>query len=232
MLLGRLKFWLVVGLLISNLVVGGLSLYFLHSVSERYEALLDQSMPVLNSLRTLTRELSGVQRIARRAVDPDNEPAWAELLPQMKDASGMARGHASTISAMEPFRDTRHGAAILRISREYDEKVDAFLALARERKLAEANRYNTEVLRACYDNFQLVLDDAADHIQQQGKNLRERYAEDSRLFGSLVLAFASWPVLAAIVAVFVMMMLIVALLVAVFAPGLGWRSKPATPPAN
>ena len=53
MLLSRLKFWLTIGLLVSNLVVGGLSLYFLHSVGERYSNLLDRSVPALNALRTL-----------------------------------------------------------------------------------------------------------------------------------------------------------------------------------
>lgn len=229
MLFGRLKFWLMIGLLISNLVVGGLSLYFLHAVDERYSSLLDRSVPVLNDLRTLTRELSAVQRLARRTVDPDNEPAWAELPPQMKSISRQARSHADGISTTEPFRNTRHATALGRMSHEYDERVDQFLALVRDRRFADANRFNTEILRVTYDNYQLVIDDAADHVQQEGRDLRDRYAEDSKLFGGLVLAFASWPVLAAMLAIVIMMLLIGALLVAVFTPSAGWR-KTAPPP--
>ena len=227
-MLSRLKFWLMIGLLVSNLAVGLLSLYVLRNVNQRYASLLDRSVPTLNGLRTLTRELSGVQRLARRLVDPDNERAWAELLPQMADTSNIAKAHAIEVArgdaiAASPFHET-----IVRLSREYDERVDAFLTLARERKFEEANRYNNETLRPFYDNYLNALDDAAELVQQQGRDLRDRYAEDSRFFGSLLLAFAGWPLLAGLAAVFIMAVLIVGLLVSVFAPGLVAR-KPANP---
>ena len=72
---GRLRFVLILALLASNLLVGVLSLYFLRSMDQRYAALLDRSVPPINNLRTLTRELSIVQRLARRSVDPANETA-------------------------------------------------------------------------------------------------------------------------------------------------------------
>lgn len=224
-MLSRLKFWLMIGLLVSNLAVGLLSLYVLRNVNQRYTHLLDRSVPTLNGLRTLSRELSAVQRLARRIVDPDNERAWSDLLPQMDDSSNLAQVHARDMARAEAFADTPLRAAIERYSREYDEKVDAFLALARARKLEEANRYNTDILRPFHDTFQNTLDDAADHVQQQGRDLSDRYAEDSRFFSSLLLAFAGWPLLAGLAAVFVMAVLIVGLLVSVFAPGFMARKQ-------
>jgi len=224
-MLSRLKFWLMIGLLVSNLAVGLLSLYVLRNVNQRYTHLLDRSVPTLNGLRTLSRELSAVQRLARRIVDPDNERAWSDLLPQMDDSSNLAQVHARDMARAEAFADTPLRAAIERYSREYDEKVDAFLALARAKKLDEANRYNTDILRPFHDTFQNTLDDAADHVQQQGRDLSDRYAEDSRFFSSLLLAFAGWPLLAGLAAVFVMAVLIVGLLVSVFAPGFMARKQ-------
>jgi hypothetical protein len=228
----RFRFWLVVSLLVSNLAVGILSLYFLRSVNERYAALFERSIPVVNSLRTLTRELSFVQRLARRIIDPDNEPAWKELLPQMEDASRKALVHALDISNAELFRETGHTAAIVAMSREYDARVDEYLALARAGKLAQANQFNNEVLRPTYDNLQLRLDAAADHIEAQGNNLRDRYTQDTRFFGGLLLAFAGWPVLAAALGVFVLTILIVTLLLTIFTPSLGWQKRVAPPPGN
>lgn len=225
-MLSRLKFWLMIGLLVSNLAVGLLSLYVLRNVNQRYTHLLDRSVPTLNGLRTLSRELSAVQRLARRIVDPDNERAWADLLPQMDDGSNLAGIHARDVARAEAFEATPLRGALERYSRDYDEKVDAFLDLARARRLEDANRYNTEVLRPLHDTYQNVLDDAADHVQQQGRDLRDRYAEDSRFFSSLLLAFAGWPLLAGLAAVFVMAVLIVGLLVSVFAPGMMAR-KPS-----
>ncbi|MBI2513624.1 MAG: MCP four helix bundle domain-containing protein [Opitutae bacterium] len=231
-MLSRLKFWLMIGLLASNLAVGLLSLYVLRNVNQRYAHLLDRSVPTLNGLRTLSRELSAVQRLARRIVDPDNENAWADLLPQMDESSNLAQVHARDVARVEAFAETPLRGTIERYSREYDEKVDTFLALARARKLEDANRYNTDVLRPFHDSYQNALDDAADHVQQQGRDLRDRYAEDSRFFSSLLLAFAGWPLLAGLAAVFVMAVLIVGLLVSVFAPGLMARNRPTNDQAS
>lgn len=224
---GRLRFVLILALLASNLLVGVLSLFFLRSMDQRYSALLNRSIPVINNLRTLTRELSAVQRLARRAVDPDNELAWKDLLPQMDDASNNAVVHAMEISRMELFKDTRHAAVIAKYCHEYDRHVDHFLAVARAGNLAEANKYNTEVLRPYYDNYQVVLDGAADYVERQGNDLRDRYAEDSRLFGGFLLAFAGWPLLAAAVLIVVMGLLVVGLFGAVFFPKL-FSSKETT----
>lgn len=232
-MLGRLKFWLVVGLLASNLAVGVLSLYSLNSISERYASLLDRSVPLINSLRTLTRELSAVQRNARRVIDPESEPAWRQLLQQMDETSNLARARAMDVSGMDLLRDTHHVAAIRQVSKDYDEKADRFLRLIREGKFAEASTYNAEMLRPAYDNYMRTLDSAAYYVERQGNYLRASYAEDSRLFSGLLLAFAGWPVLVALLGGLLLLLLVTALIVSVFAPGLTWRSKPtmAVPPA-
>jgi hypothetical protein len=217
---GRLRFVLILALLASNLLVGVLSLFFLRSMDQRYAALLDRSVPAINSLRTLTRELSAVQRFARRAVDPDNEAAWKDLLPQMDDTSNTALVHALEISRLDSVKDTRHAAIVVKFSKEYDQDVDSFLVLARARQFNEANKYNSDVLRPLYDNYQLALDAAADSVTRQGNDLRERYASDSRLFGGFLLAFAGWPLLAGGVLIVVMGLLVVGLFAAVFFPKL------------
>lgn len=221
----RVRFWLVVGLLVSNLGVGILSLYFLRSVNQRYAILFERSIPVVNNLRTLTRELGVVQRYARRVVDPANEANWAQLPPQMTESSVRARVHAIDISDAELFKETPHAAAIVAMCRDYDNKVKHLLGLIHEGRLTDANAYNVEVLRPTYDNYQLTLDAAADFVQAQGSNLRDRYTQDTRFFGGLLLAFAGWPVIAAAIGVLLLSLLIVTLLVTIFTPELGWHKR-------
>lgn len=217
---GRLRFVLILALLASNLLVGVLSLFFLRSMDQRYSALLDRSVAPINSLRTLTRELGAVQRFARRVIDPDNETAWADLLPQMDDASNAALAQAVEIARMDLIKDTRHRAIIEKFAKDYDQKVDRFLVLVRDRRFAEANKFNTDDLRPAYDNYQLALDAAADYVQRQGSDLRDSYAKDSRLFGGFLLAFAGWPLLAAAGLIVVMGLLVIGLFAAVFFPRL------------
>jgi hypothetical protein len=224
---GRLRFVLILALLASNLLVGVLSLLFLRSMEQRYAALFDRSVPLINNLRTLTRELGAVQRLARRVSDPNNEAAWAALLPQMAEGSKSARAHALEISGMDSLKDSRHVAAMAGYGRAYDEKVNEFLALARTDRIAEANRFNIEVLRPAYDQYMDALDDAANFVEREGSDLRNQYAQDSRLFGGFLLAFAGWPLLAAAVIIVVMALLVIGLFVAVFFPKLFATKQPA-----
>ena len=217
---GRLRFVLILALLASNLLVGVLSLFFLRSMDQRYSALFDRSIPLINNLRTLTRELGGVQRLARRISDPKNEPDWASLLPQMADGSNQAKAHAQEIGGMVLLKETPHLGAMTSLSQEYDGKVDEFLILVRAQKFPEANQYNIEVLRPAYDRYMDVLDTVANYVEREGSDLRVRYAEDSRLFGGFLLAFAGWPLLVAMVIIAVMSLLVIGLFVAVFFPRL------------
>lgn len=223
---GRLRFVLILALLASNLLVGVFSLFFLRSLEERYAELFDRSVPLINNLRTLTRELGSVQRMARRISDPQNETGWAELLPQMASDSDKARRHVVEISAMDLIRTSGNIAGMLRTSEDYDRKVREFLALASAQKIAQANEYNIAVLRPAYDELMDSLDAVANSAEKEGNDLRARYAEESRWFGGFLLAFAGWPLLAAAVLIIVMGVLVVGLLAAVFFPRL-FTSKSA-----
>lgn len=218
MLRSSTRFWILAGLLATNLVVGVLSLYFIRSVNQRYAALFEHGAPAIYNLRTLTREVTAVQRLARRLITPEHEPAWAELAPQMAEAAQRLGTRVHDVGGMKVFERTDHPQTIQAMAREYVGYVQQFLQLARDGKTAEATAFNLNVLRPCHDRFQLALDASADHIEAQGRNLRDRYAKDSRFFGGLSLAFASVPVVAVSVGMLVMTVLIGVLFLAVFTP--------------
>lgn len=218
MLRSAKRFWILAGLLTANLVVGVLSLYFLRSVNDRYAALFEEGAPVIYNLRTLTREVTAVQRLARRIISPEHEQAWAGLLPQMVTARDQLGTRVRDIGGIPIFVGTPHPTAIETVNREYAALVDEFLQLARDGKLAEATAFNLSTLRPCHDRFQQVLDASADHIETQGRNLRDRYARESRFFGGVSLAFASVPLVAIVAGMLVVTVLIGILLLAVINP--------------
>jgi hypothetical protein len=213
-----LRFWILATLLAANLVVGVLSLYFIRSVNERYATLFEDGAPAIYNLRTLTREVTGVQRLARRITSPEYEPGWAELVPQMAEASERLDTRVHNVGVMHIFKDTAHPAAIRTIRGEYAGHVQRFIQLVREGRLVEAMEFNLSVLRPCHDRFQQTLDAAADHIEQQGRNLRDRYAKDSRFFGGVSLAFASVPIVAVSIGALVVTALLGLLLLVVLNP--------------
>lgn len=226
MKIGRLRFVLILALLASNLLVGVLSLLFLRSMEQRYVTLFDRSVSLVNHLRTLTRELGAVQRMARRIADPRNETAWAGLLPQMAEGSRRAFSHGVEITGMGSLTDSPQVAPLTKAGREYAEKVDQFLALARADRIAEANQFNNDVLRPAYDQYMDVLDTTGNYVAREGADLQARYAADSRWFGGFLLAFAGWPLLVAAVIVVAMALLVTGLFTAVFFPKLFASKQP------
>jgi hypothetical protein len=190
------RFWILAGLLAANLVAGVLSLYFVRSINQRYAELFEHGAPAIYDLRRLTREVTGVQRFARRLISPEYEKAWDSLMPEMEAAGGQLAQRSRDVGAMVIFQDTAHPAAIDGVSREYGGHVQRFLQLVRENRLGEAMHFNLTELRPCHDRFQETLDAAANHVEAEGRNLRDRYRRDSRFFGGLSLAFASAPLVA------------------------------------
>ncbi|HEX2860378.1 MAG TPA: hypothetical protein VHN79_02010 [Lacunisphaera sp.] len=218
MLRSSVRFWVLAGLLAANLVVGVLSLYFVRWVNQRYAALFEHGAPVIYELRTLTREVTGVQRLARRIVSPEHETDWAGLLPQIESARDGVSARVGAVGEMAIFQDTSHPAAIDRLNREYLGYVTEFLRLAHDGQLERAAQFNLGVLRPGHDRFQQTLDAAADHVEREGRDLRDRYARDSRFFGGVSLAFASVPLVAVSVGGMVMTALIGLLLLVVINP--------------
>ena len=213
-----IRFWILAGLLATNLVVGVLSLYFLRSVNQRYAALFEGGAPAIYSLRTLTREVTGVQRLARRIVTPAHEPAWRDLLPEMTQARNQVDARIQEVRTFTIFQGTEHPAAVLAASEDYAGHVRTFLALAAEGRLDDAAEYNLIELRPSHDRFQHVIDRSADFVAVNARDLRDRYARDTRFFGGLSLAFASVPIVAVTIGVLIMTVLIGVLLLVVINP--------------
>jgi hypothetical protein len=148
----------------------------------------------------------------------------------MDAVSNNARAHAEQLSRHELFRDTAPATRLAAFSQEYDDKADHFLALIRDGRIDAAGHFNAEVMRATYDNYQTAIDAAANRVLQQGMDERVRYEQESRWFTRLLLAFAGWPVLAAVLLVVPVAIIFVLLAVAVVAPAIGAR-RSYDPPA-
>lgn len=217
------RFWILAGLLSANLLVGVLSLYFIRSVNQRYAELFASGVPVIYNLRTFTREVNAVQRLARRITSPESEPNPIDLIPQIELARDRIAARARDVAKFPIFNGTTHPAAIVEMDGEYAGHVQHFLGLVRAGRLAEASAYNLDWVRPCHDRYQQALDLAADFVEAQGRNLRARYEKDSRFFGGVSLVFASVPLAVVAVGALVMTVLIGMLLLAIFLPRPDYR---------
>ena len=63
-------------------------------------------------LRMWTRAGTTAQRLARRVLDPQAEPTWADLVPLLDDTSNKSRDHAVEIAGVALDEDGLDVAAL------------------------------------------------------------------------------------------------------------------------
>jgi hypothetical protein len=220
----RLKFVLLILLLASNLVVGVLSLFFLRSLNERYASLVDRSVPLLNDLRRLTKEVSMAQRSTLRAIVAPTPGERTEMIARLR--KGMADAEIS-MDEIEHEADlivnTPQLNRLLEMHRQYFDLVHQFLDLISSGNLAGADSFNRTQLRPAYESYMSAVEGAANQVERLGTDLSQRYTAEAKSYRSYLLAFAGWPLVLAVSAVTITLLLLGVLLFAIFTPSLPWR---------
>jgi hypothetical protein len=205
---------LVVLLVVSNLVVGALSVFLLRVVDRRYSDLISHTAPVLNDLQTLTAKSTS----AMRATNPTffNGPA---------DALAGAFEHGRTL--IEADRALR--AKLLKVDwlpattakrQEFQHAGEAFTEISQKvlgiyatKGAAEANRVRENDLRPVFERYQDSITKVADVLLDESNSANDDYSNKTNRLSTVVLGVASWPVilllgLLLLTAIFVLAMMV------------------------
>ncbi len=190
----------LVALLASNLVIGVLSFSFIQQLDNRYGQLLNNSLPLLNQVRTLSWEVTQVQRSINR-------------YPQFDEAGRkdlMARRARSSVRASELLNLilNRDLPAPLREPLEALEADQAEIMAASARwegfirsgDLLAAQATNLSAVQPAYEAHAKVLEDLAGRIEKNGTAMNDAYSADASRSGIIVLAIAAWPFMAGLLA--------------------------------
>lgn len=187
---------LVAVLVLSNIALGGFSFYFLRAIDRKYSALIEQAVPTLNDMQTLTALITE----AMRATNP-------RLFGESPQGRAEAVAHARI--ALERDRDLRN--SILKrdwLSRDNEDRVDfqtageAFspavgevISLFESGKDAEANKRREESLRPAFERYLETTTKAADVLEAQSLKTSDIYTERTVSISKMMLGLGSWPVL-------------------------------------
>lgn len=187
---------LVFLLVISNLALGGYSFFLLRKTDRTYSGLIDQAIPVLNDLQALTagaldamratngslfvgtsdQQIAAAQR-ARREVAEDTE-----LRTKLLRTEWMANGRIAQT-------ELRHAGD------QFTTLAGELIGLFEAGRTAEATRYREEKLRSAFERYVAVITKAADFVQDECLRLSGTLTDRTDHLSTLVLGFASWPVL-------------------------------------
>ena len=187
---------LVVVLVVSNILLGLMSVYLLRSVDRRYSELVGRSVPALNDLR----ELMSRTVEAMRATNPNNfagpNGRGADALQNVRRRLAAAQNFRSITLRDEYFSSaTNLGDTILKTGREFDQAGAAILRLYKEGRMAEVAPLRDDQLLPVFDNYVAAIGAAADGVETRSLAASKDYSAKTDRLSTVVLGVASWPVL-------------------------------------
>jgi hypothetical protein len=189
----RIKFWLLLVLLLSNLTLGAVGLHALRSVERNYTELVSLSIPVVDALRALTRDIGAVQRSSLRLIWVDDQAERQSLLHAIEEVRPMID---RSLKQLTTERSLLSDAERQRIQSEVESYLLAAEAMLRARHLkqdAEASRIHREAMRPSYETAMRAIDDGAALVLHSGNELRARYSSQSDRLAQTIVLLGGWP---------------------------------------
>ena len=205
---------LVVLLVVSNILVGVLSVYLLRAVDRRYSELVGQSVPALNDVRELmSQAVAGM-----RSTNPNN------FVGPTKDAAVALQTARARLASVQNFRGetlknsyfSAHpeaGAAIVQAGLEFERAGAEVSRLYAQGRIAEVAALRDEKVLPSFDRYVAAIGSASDAIEAGSLATSKDYTVRTNSLTAIVLGVASWPLLALVgllllTAVFVIAMMI------------------------
>lgn len=222
-----LRQWFILGLLASNLALGGLSFFLLRELDSQYSVLIDRSVPILIQLHNVSLNILHSRRAMQDALTAKTDGERAMLLDRAV--------HFEQVSAKlrldyQRSPDLVNGEAldseIEIVARDYKIGMEQFVALARAGRTAEASELRSKRLRLLVDRYYDLIEKRVTQIGSRAGQINQNYTQGNGFRSKLVLLLASWPVVATLGIGCVFLITLLALLVTVLKPGIVSR-KPA-----
>ena len=199
----RIKIWLLVILLASNVGLGAVGLYALRSLDANYTELLARGLPSLENLRTLTRDLSSAQRASLRAISASVVAEREEHLTALLSVMGAVEAGRSDLVDGPSLLNPEDIQRIDTATQRYRAAVETMLKARNKGAHEDAARLHREEMRPAYELTIAAIDVAASRVVKNGFDLQARYSSESTRYTRAIAFLGGWPVaIGAVVLVF------------------------------
>ncbi len=199
----RIKIWLLVILLASNVGLGAVGLYALRSLDANYAELLTRGLPSLEKLRTLTRDLSSAQRASLRAISATTAPEREEHLAALTNLMSAVDAGRSDLVDGPSLLNADDIQRIDTAAQRYRTAVETMMKARHAGAHEDAARLHREEMRPAYELTIAGIDVAVSRVVKNGFDLQARYSSDSVRYTRAVAFLGGWPVaIGAVVLVF------------------------------
>lgn len=206
---------LIVVLALSNVGLGAFSYYLLRELDREYSVVIGQSVPVLNSLQTLTAKAME----AMRATNPTQFGRQADRASAFVQQAG-GRFAADKEERLKALKPEWAGAAAER--NELSEAGDGFTRIGGEvlahyasGRVDEAVRLREGDLRVAFDRYIAAATKAADVLEVESTKLNSVLSARADNVSSVVLGIGTWPLIL-LLGILTTALLLVAVFLALF----------------
>ncbi len=205
---------LVLLLVVSNLVVGALSVYLLRAVDRRYSELLERALPAVNDLRELMTDTVLTMRTTNARNFGGSPQERVEAAKAIGSKLDEAQKFRALLASSQAIKDEPLEFKVVQ------ETGDSFAATVRDvqtlyaaGKISEATRIREEKLLPAFDHHMTAIAKAADAMETASLGVSKDYTVRTNNLSTIVMGAASWPVivllgLLLLTAIFVLAMMV------------------------
>jgi hypothetical protein len=183
-------------IIISNIALGAFGFHLLRTINRNYSRLIDQSVPTLNGLQTLTVMASEAMRSTNPVLLTDPNTTPAELANSARASIQRQTELREQVLRHDWIATARQQRLKVRDTGEaFNRAATDVIALIEANNVPEATKQRESVLRPAYNGYVATTTKAADLLHlaslDSSKNLSVRTGNLSRM----MLGLASWPVM-------------------------------------
>jgi hypothetical protein len=187
---------LVLILIISNVGLGIFSVYLLRGVDRKYSILINQTVPSISELQTLTAWSIEAMRGTNPVLFQDSTGSAAEIAQHSRSAAEHERdlrGHA--LQRAWFLQKAAERIALHETGDAFTRESLVVLQLLEAGRKAEALQERETSLRPAFDRYVRCLTTTTDLLEAEGLRSNGRLTEQTGSMSHMMLGVATWPVM-------------------------------------
>ena len=189
---------LVLVLVLSNIILGLLSVFLLRSLNRDYSLLIDDSVPTMNHIRSIGKEANETFRAVIMGLVNDDPAVCAMAIQRAQHALESEKKNRARVFSASILQEKPALLAELRQTGEaYEQMAASLISRITPNTTTEDERIRINQIQQTVDHYSIVVGKALDFVESHSRTANGTYSKSVRLRSALMIVLASWPVLVA-----------------------------------
>ena len=187
---------LVVVLILSNVILGTFGFYLLRSMDRKYSTLINQSVPALTELRTLTVFSLEAMRSTSPTLSGDTPQTRQEGAQRARVALERDRNLRNHVLRQDWL--SRNGEARVNFEQAgeaFSQATKQVILLLESGQSSEGDQQREQIQRPAFNRYVAATTKAADMLEAESLQMNATLTETTGSASGVLIGFASWPLM-------------------------------------